>query len=408
MKIFIGSVENCGILNGLSYGFKKLGHEVTSFVKTRDSFFKNCIYDYDMSNFSISPSYFKKIPLLKSAEFRAKNFILRNHIKNIFFKDLIKNDVFIFTCSTILNNLKDLAILKKHNKKIVFIFIGSEIRYALAFNQQFPGITIPWPSSFINENLNKKLEFIRTIEFYADSIHALPDLSGLLIKPYNLTYVPYILDNKIFKIPDNNIVKIVHAPSNRNLKGTSIILDTIDRLKKEKLNFEFKIIENQPNEIVIQELLDADIAIDQLYLHYPGIFATEAMAMGCAVATHSYEHETNFFHPPICNINENNVYEKLKYLIEHRDYRIKLANEGRSFVQENNSPELVANKILEGLLHSGHNEFKPTFYLNNFIKRQDEHISNKVKSFTKQVITKYYDKHHLEIYESSLEQRGLL
>lgn len=403
MRIFIGTSENCGILNGLSIGFKKLGHEVTSFVRSRDAFFNDIKYDFDLSS-SVQYRIFKS-GIINKVETKGRNFLLNKRIKKLLNNEFLENDIFVFTWSSLLNHLEDLPLLKKLNKKIVFVFIGSEIRNAVAFKQQFQDINIPWPEFLLNESLNKKLRFIRTIELYADTIHALPDLAGLLIRPYYPTFVPYILDKKPFEVPDNPIVKIIHAPSSRNLKGTQLILQILERLKNDNIQFDFSLIEKQPNEFVIENLAKADIAIDQIYLHYPGIFSTEGMATGCAVATRFFEGENAFIIPPMCNVNEYNLYEKLRHLIENREYRLKLANAGRDFVKNNCSPEVVASNILNPLVGDQKPPFQPTFFMEKFQMDFPDALSKSVKNLTMQVARKFYGS---PINWASLKQRNLI
>jgi len=408
MKIFIGTNENCGILHGISEGFKELGHEVVSFVKQRDSFFADCKYDYDVSGYAPRVKFFKAVPILRGIEFRWRNWQTSSKIRRIFNKNLLDFDLYVFTWGSVLPDLEDLYILKKLKKKIDFVFIGSEARFFLSFKQQFHDINIPWPDAFLQDNLNKKLFFIRRVELLADSIHALPDLSGLFVRPYYPTYIPYIIKNYPDRDNYNDIPIIVHAPSNRDLKGTRLILSCIDRLKKEGVEFTFKLLEGLPNSNVLEELRNADIAIDQIYLHYPGIFSTEAMAMGCAVATRTFEGDENtFFHPPVCNVNESNIYNKLKHLIGDKKYRLLLAKAGKEYVRSTNAPRAVAQKILDGLDPRNKPVYYPEFFYKYFVKRDDMEISTKVKQLTREVLEKFLEKDTAALYLHQLEKRGL-
>lgn len=407
MKVFVGTIENCGVLNGLSVGFRNLGHEVTSFVKQRDQFFEDIKYDYDLSTIR-SPSLFKSTPIFRSLEFRGRHLFCEQVLQPKLFKEFLSNDIFIFTGSSILRSQADLALLKKLGKRIVFVFLGSEARNYKAFNQQYPDVHLPWPETHIKDDLNAKLIFIRRIEYYADTIHALPDISGLFLRSYYPTYVPYFVEDKPHKVPDNKVPRIIHAPSNRNIKGTMQIMATLERLKAEGLQFELKIIEKMPNQVVVQELLNADILIDQIFLHYPSMFSTEGMAMGCAVAMHSYD-ENPLFSPPVCNVNEHNLYDQLKLLIDDRNYRLRLANAGREFVKNNNSPEIVASKILEGVLHENRDrKIQSTFFVDNFINTSGRAISKEAKRMTTDVLKKYFSQDQFELISAKLKERELL
>jgi hypothetical protein len=407
MNIFIGTNENCGILNGISEGFKQLGHNVTSFVKQRDRFFTEFKYDFDLSSISAAPKYFKSIPGLRALEYKLRKYFLQSRIKKTFNSQLLGFDLYVFTWGTVFPDLHDLYLLRRLNKKIAFVFIGSEARYFLSFGQQFPDIHIPWPHSFLEEDLNNKLKFIRTIELLSDSIHALPDLAGLFVRPYHPTYVPYIINGAAIA-RENDIPVIVHAPSSRDLKGTKLILSVLERLKNEGVSFHFRLLEGLPNPVVLQELRKADIAIDQIYLHYPGIFATEAMAMGCAVVTRTFTDPVNsFFKPPVHNVSEHNFYEKLKQLIEDKQYRVSIARAGAEYVKKINDPAFVAQRILDGLEESNKPAFEPTFFIDHFQKPPGFEISSEVKQLTKDVLVRHLPKNKSDRYLQQLQQKGL-
>jgi hypothetical protein len=406
MKIFIGTHENCGIIHNLENGFKQLGHTVTSCVKSRDSFFN--VHKYTLDLATKDRSYFN-IPIIRSLFFKLNNYKKHLEIRNIFHKNIIENDLFIYTWDTLLPNLYDLEVLKKRNKKIVFLFIGSDIRNAQAFSQQYPNISIPWPDYIINSTVVEKLNFIRPIEYYADLILSVPDQSGLLIRPYDHLYLPFRVDSVVFKIPNNETLRIVHAPSIRDIKGTSHVLGAIDKLKKEGFLFDFILLENKTNDVVLKELELADIAIDQVYLHGPAMFATEAMASGCAVATNYLEEYKDIFPAPVCSVNEFNLYEGIKKLITDKEYRLNLANQGRQFVENFNNPVQIAKEILNRLDQPmTKHDYKPLFFINSFNLEEDDNIPAKLKELTKQILSRYYSPEEKHMIINILENRRLL
>lgn len=83
------------------------------------------------------------------------------------------------------------------------------------------------------------------------------------------------------KKPNQKII-IVHAPSDRNVKRTDIVLRAIEILQCDDFDFEFKLIENVSNKIVTDILLSADIVIDQPAT-WPARFAIEGCSASCCV-----------------------------------------------------------------------------------------------------------------------------
>ena len=90
MKILVGTNENCGILNGIVLGLKELGHEVKSFVKSRDNFFPEIKYDYDLTKKSVAPKIFSSVPVLGGLEFRIRNASLKKYTRRVFQNELLE------------------------------------------------------------------------------------------------------------------------------------------------------------------------------------------------------------------------------------------------------------------------------------------------------------------------------
>ena len=74
---------------------------------------------------------------------------------------------------------------------------------------------------------------------------------------------------------------VVHAPSNRERKGTRYVIEAC-----EQLNVELDIVEGVPHEEARDRYRRADIVVDQLNAGWHGVFALEAMALGKPVVVH--------------------------------------------------------------------------------------------------------------------------
>jgi hypothetical protein len=401
MKVFIGTNEHCGIIHSLSNGFKALNHNVISLIKNEHKF-------------SYSDEYSIKEVLKPSTN---KNKIIRKFLSEINkyehvarlkkrFEDLKGNDLFIFIWDSLLPELEDIKRLRKMNKKIIFLFIGSDVRHVSAFEQEYQYNKIVWTPYLLNEDLNKKIGFIRNAELFADHIYSVPDQAGLQILPYDHFYLPLDVSNLPFNYPDNDIPILVHVPSNRGLKGTALILDGLEKLKDEGLKFELKLLENVKNTEVKKALNNADIAIDQIHLNGPGMFGLEAMASGCALATRYLRQYNNIFSPPVCYIDDTDLLiDNLRLLILDKEYRKKLANEGRQFVERNNNPNKIAQSLIDKFDGIGKSkDYFPNFFLKEY-QLKGFHLNEKTKNLNRLVIDKLNDK---SIIFTSLKGRGLV
>ena len=71
--------------------------------------------------------------------------------------------------------------------------------------------------------------------------------------PEYTKFLPYAISNwndikRLTNIATNKKIKIIHAPTNRGLKGSSFIIESINKLKNKYDNIEFVLVENLTNE----------------------------------------------------------------------------------------------------------------------------------------------------------------
>jgi hypothetical protein len=84
-------------------------------------------------------------------------------------------------------------------------------------------------------------------------------------------------------------VKVLHAPSKPELKGTNIISEIVKQLQNEGLHISYTQLTGVSNDQILAAISDADLVVDQLYSDTPmtGV-AMEASAMGKACIMGGY------------------------------------------------------------------------------------------------------------------------
>ena len=80
---------------------------------------------------------------------------------------------------------------------------------------------------------------------------------------------------------DNPRPLVVHAPSNREKKGTRYVIEACERLP-----VDLDIVEGVRHDEARERYARADIVVDQLNAGWHGVFALEAMALGKPVVAH--------------------------------------------------------------------------------------------------------------------------
>lgn len=286
-----------------------------------------------------------------------------NEIKRyLFVKEAIKKyDVFHFNAgSSILDhpfpglNLMDLGTIKKAGKKIIVTYQGDDCRqkdylikhYNLYYRSK--GYTLnDW---YLDTNKRAR---VRRFDRFADHIFAIsPDIMNFLPKRAEL--LPTCVEFKDLRLPkrwEDGKIRIVHAPSDRGIKGTEDILNIVKELSL-KYPIELVLIEKMTHEQAIEVYRQCDIGVDQLVVGWYGTFAVELMAMGIPVVAYLRESDLEKFVPwrkeiPVINANKNQLKEALIVLIENKHLRESLGKRGISFVKKHHNPELIAKRLIE-------------------------------------------------------------
>jgi hypothetical protein len=145
--------------------------------------------------------------------------------------------------------------------------------------------------------------------------------------------------------------RIVHAPSDGSIKGTSIILDALQQLKS-RYDFDLLLVEKKTHEEALALYRSADIAIDQILAGWYGGFAVEMMAMGKPVACYIREQDMKFVPDamkndmPIFNINPGSLVEDIAAILDRRMEWHDRGRMSRSYVERWHNPDTIAKAML--------------------------------------------------------------
>jgi hypothetical protein len=130
-------------------------------------------------------------------------------------------------------------------------------------------------------------------------------------------------------------LRIVHAPSDRRIKGTAALLSAVDSLRAEGLDIDLTLVEGVPHEQALELYRLADLGVDQLRAGWYGVFAVEMAAMGKPVVTSiapEYVAASGMAAPPFSAADEDNVGNILRDLANHRTQLPAMGARAREFV----------------------------------------------------------------------------
>lgn len=349
--IWIEGLEIAGLIHDLKKGFKNAGYNVITFVEKNK--FYNYTYDIDKYNFL---NDLIKLKLLRFPFLTRLALIFINKFKpelrDKFFKKLQLNilikqiDFYLPVYDTHFIKEEDFEIISNNGIKIIGYFLGSEVRIYDLFCKQFDVEHNLLGTSYLDESFIDKAKKLHYFEKFAHCIYTGPDVMALAKHPYLHLQLPFDTEKFTFNPEQRNIPRILHCPSNTDLKGTSIVLKIIDELKNDGLQFQFQYLKNMPHSELIKCLSESDILIDELFCHGPGLLSFEAMASGCVVLTRYYEESPSSFQPPIISVTKYNLKSKLKEVIEDIDLRKKLAQAGKDYLLKNNE----LNKVIQDMI----------------------------------------------------------
>ncbi|NWG08522.1 MAG: glycosyltransferase [Chloroflexi bacterium] len=361
MRIFIGLTDIANITANYAKGFKALGHEVFSVVWSRSRFYPDSRYDLVIDDGIRKPGLGRVLSYLKMA------------LRLLQLVKALRCDVFILYAPAVLPSHIYYPILKWLGKKIITAFWGSDVRYWYAFSEEMRSLGVEsevhpffkYARERSGGSLMDKQRTIRVAETYSDLIISQPDCGQLQTRPYMRCSVPLDLSQYSFNVPGRERPLVLHAPSVPEAKGTDIILQVVNELKKEGISFDFQQIDNMPNGELRQLLSMADIVVDELYSATVGALSAEAMATGNTVLVR--------YMPDYCkvpdgcpavNVNKFTLKEKLREIIIDMRERTRLAMQGRAYVEKVNDHVNICRDLLDWLARKDvlDYDFHPTFY----------------------------------------------
>ncbi|MBS4224987.1 glycosyltransferase family 4 protein [Lederbergia citrea] len=259
-------------------------------------------------------------------------------------------DLFHFHYGTTLcPDFSDLPELKRRNKKMIMHHWGNDVRFHDQARKNNPYVNTDDspPNEAIHEKLLKITAYIKEaivqdyevyeyVKDYYEKVHVLP--IAIDLQHFQPNY-PSVTKEKPL---------ILHAPTNPDFKGTYLIEKVIDNLKQD-YSFEYKRIEKMSHEEVINIYKDVDIIIDQVLCGSYGLLSVESMALGKPVLAFIRPDLVSYFPAdlPIVNSNPDNLYKRVKTLLDNPIQRKELGKKGRQYVEMFHSHDVLVNQLIE-------------------------------------------------------------
>jgi glycosyltransferase involved in cell wall biosynthesis len=141
---------------------------------------------------------------------------------------------------------------------------------------------------------------------------------------------------------------VVHAPSNRDRKGTVHVIEACAQLP-----VDLEIIEGLHHDEARERYARADIVVDQLNAGWHGVFALEAMALGKPVVSHlkpdvvERSAEGYGVRVPIVPATKETLVEALRPLVEDAAHRREVGAASRAYVERVHDIDRIADRLID-------------------------------------------------------------
>jgi glycosyltransferase involved in cell wall biosynthesis len=245
----------------------------------------------------------------------------------------------------------ELAWLGRRGKTILFTYQGSDVRAS----DHCP-CTRPECRQLDGY---RRLGAQRALRHADRVFYQNPDLRQWLPGARFLPYAavdPSVLRPEPF--PEREELVVVHAPTDRVIKGTQHVIDAVEALRREGVQVRLDLVEGVDRAAALERLARADLLVDQLMLGWYGTVAVEAMALGRPVLSYIREDEPedNPFGAelPIVRTTPATLVDDLRALAADRDRRRELGIAGRTFAEQHHDPVSIARQALAGIVTLSH------------------------------------------------------
>jgi glycosyltransferase involved in cell wall biosynthesis len=234
-----------------------------------------------------------------------------------------QTDVFHFYFGlTLLPQTIQFPLLRALRKKSVFHYLGSDIRGKTPAQLAF------------GKRADAEIVGSYDATRWVPEAHVVPP--GLDLRPF--TPVPP---------SDNPRPLVVHAPSNREKKGTAWVIEACAQLP-----VDLDIVEGVPHDVARERYARADIVVDQLNAGWHGVFALESMALGKPVVTYlkpdvvERSAEGYGIRLPIVPATKDTLVDALRPLVESPTLRREIGAASRTYVEQVHDIDRVADRLI--------------------------------------------------------------
>jgi len=250
----------------------------------------------------------------------------------------------------------ELSFLKKMGKKVVFHFRGDDIRRKRINLQLNPDLNCcqecDYPAEYCEDHHRDFL--VQKAKQYGDLfLVTTPDLNDFLPEAIHFPFMlpelpgqssPPFRSKRYLGKP----IRILHLTNHEGIDGTSHLVEALHRLRHEGYDVELLTPRKVPFQEILQMYPEVEISVGKLRMGYYANAQVESMYFG--IPTMCYIRESLLKKIPDCpiiNVRPEDLYERLKYWLDHSDELMERGRRGPTFVRKHHSGDLLAKRLID-------------------------------------------------------------
>ncbi len=264
-------------------------------------------------------------------------------------KHLLKWDVFHFHFGRTLvppHNF-DLPLYRALGKKLVFHYHGCDVRnraHMLATHAHAtctecdPPFCLP----------ARQRRILREAGKHAHAeIVSTPDLLESATRAQQVHVAVWLPDYE--PLPFRETPRLVlHAPTNRGIKGTRFVLKAFDALRPKFPGVEFRVVEKLDGAALHTAMAECDVFVDQLQMGWYGMVSAEAMAFARpTMAWIRPDFEPRLKDGPVVRTSIETLASDLEALLTDAPRRRELGERSRAYVEREHDAVVVAHRLAD-------------------------------------------------------------
>ncbi len=239
----------------------------------------------------------------------------------------------------------DLPFVRRSGGRIVFHYHGCDVRDRAHMLTHHARATCTECDPFCLPARQRQV--LAAAARHADAeLVSTPDLLESAPRAAHLPVAAELSDYP-FRPPRGAPRLVVHAPTNRLIKGTRHVEAAFERLKPEFPRVRFVTAERLPWRELRDLMAEADVVVDQLFMGWYGMVAVEAMAMGkpclCFIRE---DFEPLLRDCPIVRCTDEDLAGRLREILGATD-RAALGEAGRAYAEREHAATAIAARLLD-------------------------------------------------------------